>query len=231
MEYGSAEGAAAYAEKHRRSFLRRLANRRELSLFDRALAQAAAYGKVLDCPCGAGRLGPVLLRRAVRLFAADLSPAMLREAGTSLAAPARAGRVAFVRSAAEALPFARGAFDVAVCSRLLHHLPDPAARARLLRELARVSSRWIVLSFHDATAPKRRFRGTRPRHRVALVPRDLADEASKQGLLLVPPVRRLNGWFSLVAVALFRVEPPAFTPPERRLGEAEDGPRTPSALP
>lgn len=207
MEYGTAEGAAHYREKHRRSFLRRLANRREMSLFYRALAQASASGRFLDCPCGAGRLGPVLLRRAVRLVGADLSAPMLREAGGVLAAPARAGRVAFVRAPAQALPFPTGAFDVAVCSRLLHHLADPADRARVLGELARVALRWVVLSFHDATALKRRLQGRRPRSRVALAPTELAAEASRQGLALVPPIRRVHGWFSLVAVALFRVEP------------------------
>lgn len=207
MDYATPEGAAQYREKHRGTLVRRLASRRELSLFDRALAQAAAYGKVLDCPCGAGRLGPVLLRRAVRLVGADLSGAMLAEARTALAAPVRAGRVGFVRAPAEALPFADAAFDVVACSRLLHHLPDPAARARLLAELARVAARWVLVSFHDATARKRRLQGKRPRSRVALAPDDLATEAAKHGLVLVPPVRHVNGWFSLVAVALFRVEP------------------------
>jgi ubiquinone/menaquinone biosynthesis C-methylase UbiE len=207
VDYGTTEGAARYREKHRKSLLRRLASRREVSLFDRALAQAAAYGRILDCPCGTGRLGPVLLRRAVRLVEADLSPAMLGEAATALAAPVRSGRVALVRAPAEALPFPDGAFDVAVCSRLLHHLADPAQRARVLRELARVAGKWVVLSFHDATASKRRLQGKRRRSRVALAPDQLSAEAAKQRLVLVPPVRRVNGWFSLVAVALFRVKP------------------------
>ncbi len=207
MDYGTPEGAAHYREKHGTSFVRRLASRRELSLVYRALAQASASGRILDCPCGAGRLGPVLLRRAVRLVGADLSDPMLREAQTVLAAPARAGRVGFVRAPAQSLPFARGAFDVAVCSRLLHHIADPAARAQVLRELARVAGRWVVLSFHDATAMKCRIRGKRPRSRVALTPAELGAEAAREGLAFVPPLRRVNGWFSLVAVALFRVEP------------------------
>jgi ubiquinone/menaquinone biosynthesis C-methylase UbiE len=206
MDYGTAEGAAAYREKHERSLLRRIASRRERSLFDRALAQAAAYGKVLDCPCGAGRLSPVLLRRAVRLVGADLSAAMLGEAH-ALASTVGAHRLALVRAPAEALPFPDGAFDVAVCSRLLHHLTDPGARAKVLHELARVASRWVVLSFQDATTRKRRRQGDRPRSRVALTPRELIAEAAAERLVFVPPVRRVNGWFSLIAVALFRVEP------------------------
>jgi SAM-dependent methyltransferase len=207
LEYGTVDGAAHYREKHRKTLVRRLANRRETSLFHRALAQAAAYGKILDCPCGAGRLGPVLLRRAVRLVRADLSGPMLREAGDALAAARRVGRAALVRAPAERLPFPEGAFDVAVCSRLLHHIADPGRRSAVLRELARVSGRWVVLSFHDATALKRRFQGRRPRSRVALAPDELAAEAERAGLVLVPPVRRVHGWFSLLAVALFRVKP------------------------
>jgi ubiquinone/menaquinone biosynthesis C-methylase UbiE len=207
VDYGSAAGAAHYREKHRRSLVRRLANRRELSLFYRALAQASASGRFLDCACGAGRLGPVLLRRAVRLVEADLSASMLAEARGTLAVPARAGRVGFVRTSALSLPFRGGSFDVAVCSRLLQHFADPAERGQLLRELARVAGRWVVLSFHDASALKRRLQGKRVRSRVALTPGQLTAEAAKERLVLVPPIRRVHGWFSLVAVALFRVEP------------------------
>jgi hypothetical protein len=42
---------------------------------------------------------------------------------------------------------------------------------------------------------------------VALAPDEVAAEARELGLVLVPPVRRLCGWFSLLAVALLRVEP------------------------
>jgi SAM-dependent methyltransferase len=207
VRYDTPGGAAAYRDKYRRSLLRRLSSRRELALVDRALAQAAAYGRILDIPCGAGRLGPTLLRRAVRLVSADLSLPMIREARAALAVPTHAHRALFARTAAEALPFPDGTFDAVLCHRLIHHLADPAARARLLREMRRVAARWVVLSFHDATAPKRRFQGNRTRTRVALAPDALAREAAAAGLVLVPPVRRLNGWFSLLAVALFRVEP------------------------
>jgi SAM-dependent methyltransferase len=207
VRYDTPGEAAAYRDKYRRSLVRRLSSRRELSLVGRALAQAASYGRILDVPCGAGRLGPTLLRRAVRLVAADLSLPMVREARTALALPAHARRALFARAAAEALPFADGAFDTVLCHRLLHHLAEPAARARLLAELRRVASRWVILSFHDASAPRLRFRGARPRSRVALLPDELAREAAAVGLSLVPPVRRLNGWFSLLAVGLFRAAP------------------------
>jgi len=133
---------------------------------------------------------------------------MLHEALAALAGPVRDGRVALVRTPAETRPFPDGAFETVACSRLIHHLADPSARARLLGELARVAGRWVVLSYHDASTAKRRLQGNRPRRRVALTPAQLAAEASAAGLVLVPPIRRVNGWFSLVAVALLRVERP-----------------------
>jgi SAM-dependent methyltransferase len=208
QRYESDAGAAAYRRKYERSLLRRLSNRRELAVVSRALAAAGARGHVLDCPCGAGRLVPTILRRAERVTAADVSAAMVREAEDALAAEARAGRVDFAVASAEALPFADDRFDTVVCHRLLHHVQDADERGRILHELARVASRRVVLSFNDATTWKGRSqrRRGRTRGRVALAPDALQAEAAAHGLVLEPPVRRLNGLFSLVAVAVFRVD-------------------------
>lgn len=56
----------------------------------------------------------------------------------------RKGRGASVRGVAEALPFADGAFDVAMAVLTVHHWSDPAAG---LRELRRVSRRQVVFFF------------------------------------------------------------------------------------
>ncbi len=61
----------------------------------------------------------------------DPSAAMLAEAVRHHAHP----RVHYVRGAAEALPVRSGTFDLALLSRVIHHLPD---RPRAARELARV---------------------------------------------------------------------------------------------
>jgi SAM-dependent methyltransferase len=50
-----------------------------------------------------------------------------------------------VRADALALPFADGAFDVALCTLTLHHFPNGDA-VRLLRELARVARRLVLVS-------------------------------------------------------------------------------------
>ncbi|HVG93888.1 MAG TPA: class I SAM-dependent methyltransferase [Planctomycetota bacterium] len=211
--YGSTAGAAAYRDKYDRSWSRRLSAGRERSLLRRALSRAGTEGEVLDVPCGAGRMVPVLLERASRVTALDLSPAMTAEATRALAAPIAAGRVVVGEGSVERIEAADRAFDTAVCWRLLHHLTDPADRARALEELGRVVRRAVIVTFADADAWKARSQRRRGRDRrcVTLTRDALAREARAAGLDL-EATWRLAGAFSLLAVALLR--PAGRTGPE-----------------
>lgn len=203
--YGSAAGAAAYRDKYARSLSRRLSALREASLLRRALARAGTQGPALDAPCGAGRMVPVLLERAARVTALDLSPAMAEEARRGLAPEVLAGRVVVGEGSVERLPFDDGAFDTAVCWRLLHHLTDPSDRGRVLAELARVARRAVVVTFADAGTWKARSQRRRGRDRrcVKVTSEALAAEAAAAGLRL-EGTWRLASAFSLLAVALLR---------------------------
>jgi ubiquinone/menaquinone biosynthesis C-methylase UbiE len=207
--YGSAAGAAAYRRKYERSLFRRLSHRREMAIVAAALGDAGAGGRVLDCPCGAGRLVPTILRSADRVVAVDLSEAMVREAREALAPLVEAGRVEFAVASADALPFPDGSFDAAVCHRLLHHLRTPEARGAVLRELARVARRGVVASFADASTAKARRQKRRGRdgRRTALSPEEFIAEARAAGLEPAGKIRRLWGPASLVAVAPFVPRP------------------------
>lgn len=140
----------------------------------RRLPGGAQVRSVLDVPCGAGRLRDPILEAgapdtADRLwFGADVSEEMLG------AIPGRGGDR--VRADAAALPFPDDSFDLVVCCRLLHHLPEPSARQAVLRELVRVSRDLVVASYWDAASyqawrrrtrgPLRRRRGPETRHAV-----------------------------------------------------------------
>jgi ubiquinone/menaquinone biosynthesis C-methylase UbiE len=204
--YGSAAGAAAYRTKYERSWTRRWSHRREMAAVRAALARVGARGRVLDCPCGAGRLVPTLLERAEHVTAVDLSPTMVAEAKDALVREAAAGRVDFAVASADRLPFAGRAFDTVVCHRLLHHLGDAAARVAVWAELARVATRAVIVSFSDATTWKARLQALRRvrRRRTILTPDELVREAAAHGLEPAGRPIRLNGIFSLVAVAPFR---------------------------
>lgn len=207
QRYGSPAGAAAYRTKYDGSWARRLSARREAALLRWALAAAGTEGVALDAPCGAGRMTPVLLERAHRVTAVDLSAAMVEQARAALAAPVADGRVVLGTASVDALPFADAAFDTSVCWRLLHHVTDRATRVRLLAGLARVSRRAVVVTFADADTWKARAQRWRGRDRrcVKLTAAQLADEA-REARLTVRATRRLSSVFSLLAVAVLAPE-------------------------
>lgn len=203
--YESSSGAAAYRHKYERSWVRRLSNRRELGIVDRALARAGARGTLLDCPCGAGRLTPTLLRHADRVICADISQAMVDEARDALGPLAEGDAVSFLTAPASEIPLEDGAVDTAVCHRLIHHMAAPEERAAVFREMARVAARRLVISFSDDSTWKAKSQKRRgvDRRRSALMPEQLFAEAAVHGLTPLGEPQRLNGFHSLVAIAVF----------------------------
>jgi ubiquinone/menaquinone biosynthesis C-methylase UbiE len=98
--------------------------------------------RVLDLPCGTGRLLPLLARElGHEVVMGDGALAMVREARARAAQPVRA-----VVANALALPFRDGAADGVVMFRFLHHLP-PDAAAAALAQACRVARRFVVVSF------------------------------------------------------------------------------------
>lgn len=110
----------------------------ELRLLSAVLPVPLA-GTVLDAPCGAGRFSEILGQRGARTLALDLSPAMMRHA-RSASSWCALGEL-------ERLPLRDRAVEGALCFRFLHHVPGREQRLRILRELTRVSRRFVVLSF------------------------------------------------------------------------------------
>lgn len=104
--------------------------------------------RLLDVGAGGGELAASLGRRlrglgwAPRFTLADLHPRTIRVARERWTGARGPGE--FVRLDAPALPFADGAFDLAVSSTMLHHLERDEAAAFLL-EMDRVSDGgWLV---------------------------------------------------------------------------------------
>ena len=131
---------------------------REGALFSRDPARAAAaldaaadvtVSRVLDIGCGAGQeLRPFLRGRQTLGVGIDLSPDV-GNAGRELFAREEPGsRAAFVRAAAEHLPFSPSRFEVVICRLALPYTDN----ARALAEMARVltSGGTLILKIHHA---------------------------------------------------------------------------------
>jgi len=98
------------------------------------LVEAAAHHRAADLACGPGTLALRFARRVRWVCGLDFTPAMLvRARGT--AASQQISNVHFARGDAQSLPFADGAFDLAVTSYSLHHIPHPS---RVVNEMARI---------------------------------------------------------------------------------------------
>ncbi|MBI5431495.1 MAG: class I SAM-dependent methyltransferase [Planctomycetes bacterium] len=171
------EVARHYAEARFRS---RRAEARDPRLVAQLLEHAVpSPERVLDVPCGTGRLFPTLAARGASIVGLDASREML--AHTDRDRPV-------VQGDALALPFADASFDAVVCCRLAHHLHRDEDLSRLLDELARVARRWVLLSFWDAGALPtwrkrvglKRNEGTRGR--LARSRRELAHALDAAGL-------------------------------------------------
>jgi ubiquinone/menaquinone biosynthesis C-methylase UbiE len=125
---------------------------RDPALVAAILRDFGVRGRVLDVPCGSGRLQPALARSAAGVVGMDASASMLVAARS-------AGAKALVCADAERMPFADRAFDVVVCCRLLHHFHEQAELERAVGELVRVSSRLVIASFWDsASLPRLRVK-------------------------------------------------------------------------
>jgi ubiquinone/menaquinone biosynthesis C-methylase UbiE len=109
--------------------------RRFVSYFNQTeLVRQAAPERVLEVGIGSGFLARHLRAGGLRVSTVDFDPTL---------APDTVGSVT-------ALPFPASAFDVVCCFETLEHLPF-SDFVPALRELARVSSRRVLLSLPDVT--------------------------------------------------------------------------------
>jgi lauroyl/myristoyl acyltransferase len=97
------------------------------------------------------------------------------------------------------IPLRDASVDGTICVRLSHHLPTAAERERLLRELLRVSRRFVIMTFFDHYSLKnmlRRLRrpldGQPPKMTMTMA--RVAELARQHGARLVtaPPLSRLG---------------------------------------
>jgi ubiquinone/menaquinone biosynthesis C-methylase UbiE len=153
-EYGSRFKNTATAQKYADRFERpthRHINRREQRTVAKILSQldGAKIKTVLDMPSGAGRFLPTLVQENRTLIEIDISHEMISLGHQRLLAQERRGKVHFLQGSAFNLPLADNSIDCIFCNRLLHHFKDANDRLNLLRELHRISRRYVIVSFFD----------------------------------------------------------------------------------
>jgi SAM-dependent methyltransferase len=178
--------AERYATRFQRGSRKRI-DQREQRAVRKIFAGLDGCATVADVPAGAGRFLPVL-RRDRRVIEIDASHEMLtlgrQRAGN-------AGSIChFVQGDASRLPLASGAVDCVFCNRLLHHILSSSERAVFLREMHRVSRRYLVISFFDyqAFGSVRRalkvLKGRKPQYDQQPTLEQFREEAAQTGFRL-----------------------------------------------
>jgi hypothetical protein len=124
-------------------------NYREQRFVDSMLAQVAEpLEEVIDVPCGHGRFTPQLRQAATRrLVCADLRlehiKALVGAEGT-IGTPIETAQVDLYQR----LPFADEEFDLVFNFRFFHHIRDAGHREHVISELARISARYLIVSYY-----------------------------------------------------------------------------------
>jgi ubiquinone/menaquinone biosynthesis C-methylase UbiE len=150
--YRSPEVAAHYDENLFRNRRFQTVNQQQLAALRRLIDHAAGEGgpirRVLDLPCGTGRLFPELAEYATEIVGCDIALPMLIEAEKK-ACLSQSGSPRLLVGNAECLPFADGSFDAVVSCRFLRHIPR-ALRIAMMREMARVTRGWVIVDPRSA---------------------------------------------------------------------------------
>jgi SAM-dependent methyltransferase len=143
LRFGTPEAAEKYAVALNGT----KAHQRELRCIKLALAGLPAGSKVLDCPCGTGRLIPYLAGLGYHVVAGDSSPHMTEIARKKAADITSSDRIRFLVTSVFDTGFTADTFDAVICNRLFHHFGEADVRRMALTELRRICTGTIVVSF------------------------------------------------------------------------------------
>jgi ubiquinone/menaquinone biosynthesis C-methylase UbiE len=160
-------GRESHAQKYASEYSNRWRDRREKACILECLKTIPKGGRVLDLPCGTGRMTRILVELGYRVTGADASEAMMSRARDKYReyqqqAGSKAPSVQFEIRDVLATGFANDEFDGVSCIRLFHHFSEAATRRKALGELRRICRGPIVVTFLNSFALDRAsywFRG------------------------------------------------------------------------
>ena len=157
LNYNSERGARAYRADYENKLHRKLSDKWERTILSGFFQRIGRVNRLLDVPCGAGRLQGLFRSVADQVYEADWSQTMLAiNRGEH-----PKNREPYIRCSALDLPFGDRAMDVVVSIRLSHHLDETKDREGHLRELMRVADKAVIMTWFSASSLKNILREVR----------------------------------------------------------------------
>lgn len=159
-QYEALDEAARYNTMYARRQSKKATTRKEFRLIQRHIRSQPPCRTILDIPCGGGRLSGAIARAApdAVILEADVGLGQVQYARNHRLEGARQ---AFMTASGFHIPIRNRGVDAVVCCRLFHHLPAQAEQERLLSELLRVASEFVILTFFDYYSVKNALRRIR----------------------------------------------------------------------
>jgi SAM-dependent methyltransferase len=143
----SGSTASSYDHERFTSAKGRWIDGREKASITKALAQVPRECTILDLPCGTGRITKHVLSLGYRVTGADVSPDMIALARQLIGD--HENLLGYVQVDAERIALPSDSYDCITSVRLMGHLP-PALKVAVLREMARVARKYLVVTFYKA---------------------------------------------------------------------------------
>ena len=142
------DGVKTYAKTRYRKADQRYVHRREEAILRSYMNRAAGGpGLILDIPCGYGRFSPLLHEFGSGVIGSDQSLSMVQHMLNQHTSSAN--RLwGVVGDAVRGMPFKAEAFTGVVSIRLFQHLHKRSEREAALKEFARLSQRFVILSYY-----------------------------------------------------------------------------------
>ena len=150
-------------------------------VLDRRLRDDTGPRRLLDAGCGRGDFAVELAARYPALeeiVGCDFSPELVELATSGAAGQPR---IRFVTGDVTSLAFTPAGFDVTVCLNVLHHIRNERLPTAL-QQLARVTSRVLLLEIKNASSPYFRLHSKRVEG-IAVYPVTIEEVSRRLGTL------------------------------------------------
>jgi len=123
---------------------------RRLDRIDKAFARklysmVGSNAHIVDIPCGTGRFFEIF-SKAAKLTMIDYSESMLKVAKERHEIPEN---VTMLQGDIASLPLSDNSADLCFCMRFFHHLDNDKITLKVLKELSRISRKYVAISFYN----------------------------------------------------------------------------------
>jgi len=144
---------------------------------------------ILDIPCGYGRFTQYLVHKPVEVFVGDINSKMLLRVKERFQ-----DQIQYTKGDIMELPYGDDSFNGLVSIRLFQHFHTPGERIAGFSEIARVTSRWAVVSVYTSSFLHKLMRLFRTHHRITMATKkQIEEEIAQSGLRLVKSKKILPG--------------------------------------